>query len=198
MMKSLIINLFLFAVIISEINGDPFIFFPENMLPSIGNTFNFTFEAVFDTWKASGIYFIQPVTDQDMKTIIGYRNYQSYTGGFTGIFYGVSYLNGTYPQALINPNTQECENVFSEILNCTHWANKDILIWNNFCSIVRIDSPVTGNMSLILHASNSDLTRPKDFIGITNISGSPVNMTVSLNFLSQTEQKNFPYVKCYF
>jgi len=197
-MKSFAITLFLFAVIISEINGVPFLFFPEHMLPTIGNTFNYTFEGVLSTLKVSGFYFIQPVTDTDMKTIIGYRNWQSYIGDFTGIFYGVSYFNETYPQALINPNTQECEYVFSEIINCTHWANKDILIWNSFCSIVRIDSPVTGNMSLALHASNSDPTRPRNFIGTTVISGSPVNTTLSLNFLSKTEQKNFPYVKCDF
>jgi hypothetical protein len=197
-MKSFIIAVFLFTIIISEINGDSFLFFPEHMLPSIGTTFNFTFDGLLGTWKVSGSYFIQPVTDPEMKTIIGYRNWQSYTGQFTGIFYGVSYKNGTYPQALINPNTQECENVFSEILNCTNWANTEIVRWDSRCSIVRIDSPITGNMSLTLYTSNSDLKRPANFIGTTSISGSSDNMTITYQFLSKTEQKNFPYIKCYF
>jgi hypothetical protein len=197
-MKSFIITLLFFTVIFSETNGGPFLFLPEHMLPSIGSTFNLTFEGLLDTQRVFGIYFVQPVTDPEMKTIIGYRNWQSYTRDFTGIFYGVSYLNGTYPQAMINPNTQECENVFAETVNCTSWSSAINTRWDNECSIVRIDSSITGNMSLTLYTSISDLKLPVKFIGTTSISGSPVKMTVTLSFLSKIEQKNFPYVKCYF
>jgi len=197
-MKSFIITLLFSTVIFSETNGGPFLFLPEHMLPSIGTTFNLTFEGLLDTQRVFGIYFVQPVTDPEMKTIIGYRNWQSYTGDFIGIFYGVSYLNGTYPQAIINPNTQECENVFAETVNCTSWSSAINTRWDNECSIVRIDSSITGNMSLILYTSISDLKLPVKFIGTTSISGSPVKMTVTLSFLSKIEQKNFPYVKCYF
>jgi hypothetical protein len=197
-MKNFISTLFLVTVIINEIHGDPFMFLPEDMLPPIGTTFNFTFDGALGALQVSGIYTIQPVIDHDMKTIIGYRNWQSYTGQFNGTFYGVSYKNGTYPQALINPNTQECENVFSETVNCTGWSNTAIIRWDNRCSIVRTDSPVTGDMSLTLYASKSDSKRPVNFIGITSISGTPVNMTVIYNFLFKTEQKNFPYIKCSF
>ena len=50
-----------------------FLFFPEHMLPPIGTTYNFTFDGLAGTWKISGIYAIQAVTSEDMKTIIGYR-----------------------------------------------------------------------------------------------------------------------------
>jgi hypothetical protein len=197
-MKHFIITLFLFTVFTSEINGDPLLFFPPPMLPPIGTTYNFTFDGLINTMRVSGIYAIEPVVDQDMKTIIGYRNWQSYTGEFTGIFYGVSYENGSYPQALVDPKTQECINVFVETLDCTGWLNTKIVQWDSRCSIVRIDPPVTGDMSLTLHASNSDLKRPVDFIGTVSISGSPDKTTITYNFLSKVEQKNFPYIKCYF
>lgn len=190
------IALLLSIVIFSGINGDPFLFFPEHLLPPIGTTYNYTFEGFVGTWKASGTYFVEPVTDSDMKIIVGYRNWQSYTGELTGIFYGISYKNGTYPQALVNPNTQECENAFSEKINCTNWSSTMNTRWDNECSIVRIDSPITGSMSLTLYTSSSDLKRPVNFSGTTTISGSPVNMTVTYSFLSKTEQKNFPYIKC--
>jgi hypothetical protein len=197
-MKGFIITLLFFAVILSETNGGPFLFLPEHMLPSIGSTFNLTFEGLLDTQRVFGIYFVQPVTDAEMKTIIGYRNLQTYTGDYTGIFYGVSYLNGTYSQALINPDTQECENVFAEVVNCTNWSSIMNTTWDNECSIVRIDSSITGNMSLTLKAPLSDLNRPVTFVGTTSISGSPINMTFAYIFLSKVEQKNFPFIKCYF
>jgi hypothetical protein len=195
-MRSILI--ILCTVIIGGINGHPFLFFPEHMLPPIGMTYNFTFDGLVSTWKISGIYAIQAVTSEDMKTIIGYRNWQLYTGELNATFYGVSYKNSTYPQALVNPKTQECENVFSEILNCTNWTPIDVIQWDSRCSIVRLNSSITGEMSLTIHASTSDLKRPLYFTGTTYISGSPMNMTVTYNFLSQTEEKNFPYIKCYF
>lgn len=197
-MKTLIVSLVIFTVIIREIIGEPFLFFPEDMLPPIGTTYNFTFDGLVGSWKISGIYTIQAVTDKDMKTVIGYRNWQLYTGELNETFYGVSYKNNSYPQALVNSQTHECENVFSETINCTSWANTETVKWNSRCSIVRLDSPITGEMSLIIHASTTDLTRPMNFSGTTSISGSPVNMTVTYSFLSQTKQKIFPYVKCYF
>ncbi|CAF3866847.1 unnamed protein product [Adineta steineri] len=168
------------------------------MLPPIGTTYNFTFSGLFTTMKVSGIYSIEPVTAQDMKTIIGYRNWQSYTGEFTGIFYGISYFNGTYPQALVDPNTNECTNVFTETVDCTSWLNTEIVRWDSRCSIVRIDPPITGDMSLTLRASTSDLKRPSDFNATVSITGSPDKTTISYRFLSQVEQKNFPYIKCSF
>ncbi|CAF1198595.1 unnamed protein product [Rotaria sp. Silwood1] len=168
------------------------------MLPSVGTTFNFTFNGLFNTMNVSGIYTIQPVTDEDMKTIIGYRNWQSYTGDFSGIFYGVSYNNGTYLQALIDPNTQECNNVFAEIMNCTSWLNTEIIRWDSQCSLIRIDSPVSGEMSLTLNASECDLARPVNFIGTASISGVPDKTIITYEFLSKIEQENFPYIKCYF
>ena len=195
-MKSYLILFFI--VIISGINGDPFLFFPEHMLPPIDTTYNFTFEGSVETWKISGLYAIQAVTSDDMKTVIGYRNWQVYTGGLNETFYGVSYFNSTYPQALVNPVTGECENAFSETVNCSRWLNIDILEWYSRCSIVRINSTITGEMSLGIRASNSDLKRPVHFTGTTYISGVPMNMTITYNFLSQTEGKNFPYIKCYF
>ncbi|CAF0940718.1 unnamed protein product [Rotaria sordida] len=168
------------------------------MLPSIGTTFNFTFNGLLNTMHVSGIYTIQPVIDQDMKTIIGYRNWQLYTGEYSGIFYGVSYNNGTYLQALIDPNTQECNNVFAEIVNCTNWLNTEIIRWDNQCSIVRVDSPISGEMSLTLDASECDLTRPEKFSATATMSGSPDKTTITYRFLSKIEQKNFPYIKCYF
>ncbi len=197
-MKSLVFVLFLFTVFISEINGDPLLFLPQHMLPPVGTTFNFTVDGFIDKMQISGVYTIQAVTDQDMKTIIGYRNWQSYTGGFTGIFYGVSYKNGSYPQALVDPNTNECNNVFIEILNCTSWLNTNIVKWDSRCSIVRVDPPITGEMSLTLYASTSDLKRPLDFSGTASMSGSPDKTTVTYHFQSKVEQKNFPTIKCYF
>ena len=192
-------NLIIFFIgLIGGINGHPFLFFPEHMLPPIGTTYNFTLDGLVGTWKISGIYAIQAVTGEDTKTIIGYRNWQLYTGDFNGTFYGVSYRNSTYPQALMNPKTQECENVFSEVVNCTNWANTDVIQWDSRCSIVRLNSTITGAMSLTIRASNSDLKHPVYFTGTTYISGLSMNMTVTYDFLSQTEGKNFPYIKCYF
>jgi hypothetical protein len=196
-MKSLIITLVLFTVISSEINGDPLLFLPQHMLPSIGNTFNFTFNGFVGTMNVSGVYTIQPVIDQDMKTIIGYRNLQSYTGEFNAIFYGVSYINGSYPQALIDPNTQECNNVFVETLDCTSWLNTEIVRWDSRCSFVRIDPPITGSMSLTIRASTSDLKFPATSIATASISGAP-DTIISYKFLSKIEQKNFPNIKCSF
>ncbi|UJR15536.1 hypothetical protein I4U23_002475 [Adineta vaga] len=197
-MQKLNIALVFFITILSKINGNPFLFFPKHMLPSLDTSFNFTFNGHMTTMTVSGIYTVEPVTDQDMKTIIGYRNWQSYTGEYTGIFYGVSYFNGTYLQALIDPNTQECTNVFSEVLDCTDWLNTAIVKWDSRCSIIRTDPPITGEMILALRASTSDLTRPSNFSGTVTITGSPDKSTITYDFLSKTVQKNFPYVKCYF
>jgi hypothetical protein len=198
MMKNFLASLFLFTVNISDINANPFLFFPQLMLPSIGTTFNFTFDGLISTMRVSGVYSIQPVIDQDMKTIIGYRNWQSYTGDFNGTFYGVSYENGTYLQALIDTNTQECINVFSEIMNCTSWLNIQIVRWDSRFSFIRVDSPITGDMTMTLRASTSDLKRPVSFTTIASITGVPDKTTITYDFSSKTEVKAFPYVKCYF
>ena len=182
----------------TAINGEPFFFFPETMLPPIGTTYKFTFDGLVGTWKISGVYAIEAVTDDQSKTVIGYRNWQMYTGDFNQTFYGVSYANSWYPQALINPETKECENEFSETVNCTGWTKSKTIQWDNRCSIVRINSTVTGEMALTIYASSSDSTRPVYFSATTSISGIPVNMTVTYNFRSQTEEKIFPSVKCSF
>lgn len=199
MMKTnLILSLFLCIAILGQSNGDPFLFFPESMLPPIGTTYNFTFDGLAGTWNISGIYTVQAVTDDDGKTILGYRNWQLYTGDLNQTFYGVSYKNNTYPQASINPQTQECENVFSETVNCTGWTSTEKTEWDNRCSIVRVNSSITGDMALTVQTSSTVLTLPVYFRGTTSISGVPVNMTVIYYFRSRTEEKIFPPVKCYF
>lgn len=197
-MKSFIMTLVLFTAISSEINGDPFIFFPRHMLPPVGITFNLTFNGVFNKMKVSGVYAIQAVTDQDMTKIIGYRNWQSYTGEFTGIFYGVSYVNGSYPQALVDPSTDECTNAFVEIMDCTSWSNTQIVRWDSDCTLTRIDPPITGDMQLTLRASTSDLKRPESVNATASLTGIPDKTTVTFEFLTKAEQKNFPNVICPF
>ncbi|CAF3460719.1 unnamed protein product [Rotaria socialis] len=197
-MKTSFVTVFLFTAVIFEINADPFVFFPQHLLPPIGTTFNFTFDGSLSTIHVSGVYSIQAVTGPDMKTIIGYRNWQSYSGGYSAIFYGVSYLNGTYLQALVDPNTQECINVFSEIMDCTNWLNTGIVNWDSRCSFVRVDSPISGAMTLTIVVSTSDLMRPANFSGTTTMTGSPDKVTIAYQFLSKTVEKNFPYIKCYF
>lgn len=197
-MKSLISALFISAVFYSGIYGDPFLFLPEKMLPPVGVIQNFTFDGAVGTWKVSGSLIIESVTDSDNKTIVGYRTWQTYVGEYVGTFYGVSYKNGTYPQALINSRTQECENIFYENLKCTGWTNSMNIRWENECSVVRVDPPITGIMGLTLYTSNSDLLRPVNYIGETYISGAPVNITTTFHFLTETEQKNFPSIKCPF
>lgn len=184
--------------LVATVHGEPFLFFPEMMLPPVGTTYNFTFDGLVGTWKISGVYTIEAVMDGESKAVVGYRNWQVYTGELNQTFYGVSYANSSYPQALINPETGECENVFSETVNCTGWTKSTTLQWDNRCSIVRINSTVTGEMALTVYASSSDSTRPVYFSGTTSISGIPVNMTVTYNFRSQTEEKEFPSVKCSF
>lgn len=190
-----IVALFL---LVGHINGDPFLFFPESMLPPIGTTYNFTFDGLLGTWKISGVYAVQAVTDDDRKTIIGYRNWQVYMGDLNQTFYGVSYKNNSYPQASINPQTQECVDAFTENINCTGWTSAEKTEWDNRCSIVRLNSTITGEMALTLRTSTTVLTRPVYFSGTTSISGVPINMTVIYYFKSQTEEKTFPPVKCYF
>jgi hypothetical protein len=197
-MTTLGVTLICFAMVFCGSTGDPLYFFPRAMLPPVNKTFTFAFEGLMMTLPVSGIYAVQPATDHDMKTIIGYRNWQSYTGGYSALFYGVSYFNGTYLQALIDPNTQECTNVFSEELDCTGWLNTEIVRWDSRCSLVRTSPPITGKMSTTLRASTSDLMRPLNSSSTVTITGSPDTMTISYEFLSKTDQKNFPYVKCAF
>ena len=193
-MTRIAIALFLLTSLFGTNYGDWFLFMPERMLPPIGTTFNFTFQGQFADWKIEGVYTVQPVVDESTKTIIGYRNWQLYSGDFTGIFYGVSYKNSTYPQATINSQTQECENVFSETTNCTTWMNRNITRWDSRCFIARTSSPITGEMAMTIYSSTTDLNRFSE----TYITGSPTNISLNYRFLSQTIQTNFPYVKCDF
>lgn len=197
-MTKLVITLTLFALVLNGINGEAFLFFPRPMLPPAEKTFTFTFQGHMMDLAVSGVYALQAVLGADMKTVIGYRNWQSYTGGYSGTFYGVSYFNGTYPQALIDADTQQCTNIFSEALDCTSWRNTEIVKWDSRCSIVRADPPITGEMVMSLRASTSELTRPLNFTGTVTIDGSPDKMTIAYDFLSKTDQKNFPTVHCPF
>lgn len=198
-MKTCIIALiFLVTLTIVEIHGDPLMFFPQHMLPPIGTTFTFTFNGMFNTLNVSGVYAIQTVVDEDTKTVIGYRNWQSYTGEYTGIFYGVSYNNRSYSQALIDPNTHECNNAFVEVMNCTSWSNTGIINWSNRCSLVRVDSPISGTMSLTLTVSKLDLTRPVTTTAIATIDGSPDEAKLFYQYLTKSDQEKFPYIKCSF
>ncbi|CAF4109543.1 unnamed protein product, partial [Adineta steineri] len=99
---------------------------------------------------------------------------------------------------LVDPNTNECINVFTETVDCTSWLNTEIVRWDSRCSIVRIDPPITGDMSLTLRASTSNLKRPSDFNATVSITGLPDKTTISYRFLTQVEQKSFPYIKCSF
>ena len=95
----------------------------------------------------------------------GYRNWQNLTlFGRDAIFYGASYLNGTYAQATIDAATGACS-VFVEEVNCTGWravpGTDDAE--ENACDIVRTspptDPPVTGTMDLTAYADAADPNR---------------------------------------
>ena len=183
---------------ISTLDAGPLLFFPEHLLPRSGVTFNYTFNGMFTNLNVSGVYTLQPVLDETTSTIIGYRNWQSYVGEFTGIFYGVSYLNGTYPQALIDPDTQQCINVFSEAINCTDWLKTDAARWDSVCSIVRPGTPITGVMANSVRTDVPDRRSLMSYASLLRFGDPPETATVSFDFLTRTESTSFANVKCDF
>lgn len=185
-------------VSLSIVQGGPFLFFPQEMLPMNDTTYNFTFDGFLNTARVSGVYILQPVFDHTTQTIIGYRNYQSYAGEYQALFYGVSYLNTTYLQALIDPNTQQCINVFAETMNCTEWSNTAVRQWESNCSLVRDGTSISGEITNLVRTSSTDLDKPNSYSGTATITGSSETSTISYEFLSQTEEKSFPQVNCYF
>ena len=176
----------------------PFLFFPSEFLPCSGVTWNMTFDGFLDTIPISGVYAVQTVINQSTKKIIGYRNWQTYNSGLNETFYGVSYLNGTYLQALIDRNSHQCFGVFTEQMNCTEWSQTQENEWESRCLIVRTDSPIRGEMTNYLRVSNTNPKRPESYVGTVSIDGSALNTTVSFDFQSLDEGTLFPSVQCYF
>jgi hypothetical protein len=176
---------------LSIVQGEPFLFFPQEMLPTSDTTYNFTFTGLLDTARVSGVYILQPVFDHTNQTIIGYRNYQSYVGDFQALFYGVTYLNTTYLQALIDPNTHQCINVFAETMNCTKWSNTEAHQWQSNCSLVRDGTSISGEITNLIRSSSTDSKKPSSYIGTARITGLSETTTISYEFLSQTEENLF-------
>ena len=195
-MRTIVLCLLLLGL--STIRAEPFLFFPQQMLPTCNTTYNFTFNGFLSTARVSGVYALQPVFDRTTQTIIGYRNFQSYTGEYEALFYGVTYLNGTYLQALIDPSTRQCTGVFAETMNCTGWSNTGVRQWESACSLVRDGTPISGSITNLIRTSATDPKQPTSYVGTASITGSPETTTISYEFSSQTKEHSFPEVICYF
>lgn len=196
-MKKTIFAFLLITFIVIEINAEPYLMFPQHMLPPIGTTYNITFNGVVNTIPLSGVYAIQAVTTQDKKITIGYRLWQGYSGEVNEIVYTVSYTNGTGFQASINPDTQECISVYPQQINCTGWSNTNSLRWNNLCLDLSTEE-YKSVARMTVDADASDLKRPVSLNITITTDGSPYNLFAGYQFSSKTEGKNFPSVKCSF
>jgi hypothetical protein len=195
MMKQTRIVFLLISFVISEIIAEPYLMFPQHMLPPIGITYNITFNAVVNTIPLSGVYAIQAVTTQDMKTIIGYRMWQGYSGEISEIVYTVSYTNGTGFQASVDPKTQECSDMYPQKINCTGWSNTNILKWKNLC--VNLSTEEFKSVArMTVDTDASDSKRPLNLDITITTDGSPYTISANYHFSSQTEGKLFPAVKC--
>ena len=137
---------------------DPFLFFPPAMLPV--KPAGWAYTGIYLGLKISGEYYMTPVDNGDNK-VIGYREYQTLENKlFSQTVYGTSYLNGSFPQALINGT--HCENPFVENLNCTGWIFEKLeglnYKYDNACSMVRLNSTITGNLTMSVLSQPGDPT----------------------------------------
>ena len=196
-MKETLIAFLLINFIFIGSNAESYLMFPQHMLPPIGITYNLTVNAIVNEVPLSGIYAIQAITTQDMKTTIGYRMWQGYSGEINEIVYTVSYKNGTGFQAAVDPRTHQCENIYHQRINCTGWSNINILRWNNLC-IDHSTEEYHSIARMTVDADASDLKRPVSLNVTITTDGSPYTIIATYQFSSKTEGKNFPSVKCAF
>ncbi|CAF4072880.1 unnamed protein product, partial [Rotaria sp. Silwood1] len=175
-----------------EINAEPYLIFPQHMLPPIGLTYNLTFTGVAVTTSVAGVYAVQAVTAKDRETIIGYRLWQRYTKETNEIIYTVSYTNGTSFQAGVHLDTQECFAVESQEINCTGWSSTDVFRWNNTCSEQSTEEPKSIT-KMTVQADASDLRRPVSLNLTITIDGTPFPLFSSFQFSSKTKGKHFPH-----
>lgn len=188
---------FLFTIILIGANGDSFLYLPEHMLPSPGLTVKLPFNGEMATLKISGTYVVETFVDPNSGIVTGYRAWQSYDGDYKAIVYGFSFLNGTYIQADIDPNTHVCNEAFVTVLNCTGWSMVEASKYNNHCTYHRFDIGITANLSMTVHSAVTDSKRPVNMLLSSTVPGSTETSNVTYNFLSETSD-TFPYVKCYF
>ena len=169
---ALLLLALLLLLVVGVAVAEPLLFMPERMLAEPSG---FKYTGAINGLPVRGHYFVEPVAAVHASAgagagagalqVIGYRNWQNLTlFGRDAIFYGVSYLNGTYAQATIDAATGACS-VFVEEVNCTGWravpGTDDAE--ENACDIVRTspptDPPVTGTMDLTAYADAADPNR---------------------------------------
>lgn len=195
MIKTMMLAFLFITSIIIEVNAEPYLIFPQHMLPPIDTTYNFTFTSFAVTTSVAGVYAIQPITAKDRITLIGYRLWQGYTGETNETLYTVSYKNGTSFQAGVDPSTRECFAVERQQINCTGWSSTDVLVWNNTCLETSRKEPKSIT-KMTVGADASHLKHPVSLNFTITIDGTPFPLFSSFQFTSQTKGKYFPHVKC--
>ncbi|CAF3085983.1 unnamed protein product [Rotaria socialis] len=180
-----------------NINAEPYLIFPQHMLPPIGHTYNVSFTGTAVTTPVAGVYSIQAVTANNQETIIGYRLWEGYTRDTREILYTVSYSNGTSFQAGVDPDTGKCFAAERLDVNCTGWSSTDVLKWNNKCLEKSKQEPKSST-KMIVQADTSNLRRPIGLNLTITIEGTPIPLFSTFQFSSETKGKHFPHVKCNF
>ena len=193
MMKKQISAFLLIIFIVIEINAEPYLIFPEHMLPPIGTVHKLTFTGFVNKVFVSGVFAITAITG-GAKTIIGYRLWQEYSST-NEIIYTVSYTNGTSFQASVDLDTRKCDNVYPQKINCTGWSN-DNTRWNNLCDNFSTEE-FKSIARMTVDADSFDFKTPAGLNITITTDGSPYDIIATYQFHSTIRGKVFPSSKCY-
>lgn len=194
MMKKIISAFLFITFIVIEINAEPYLIFPQHMLPPIGIVYQFTFNGFFNKVFASGTYSTTAVIG-DASTIIGYRLWQEYSGATNEIIYTVLYTNGTGFQASVDLGTRTCDDVYSQKINCTGWSN-DNMRWNNLCENLST-SGIKSIARMTVDIDGFDFKTPAGLNITITTDGSPNEIISIYQFHTKVQRKIFPSSKCY-
>ncbi|CAF1491253.1 unnamed protein product [Didymodactylos carnosus] len=181
---------------LSCIMSAPFEFLPIDMLPN-STTYRFNYDGKLLGMKISGVWFVQALWSNNNQEIVGYRNWQSIIGDFSEIFYGVSYLNGSYIQALVDPVNNTCIHIFVETVNCTGWLQfEGQNLSRNTCDIQRDGTEINGQMIIDITSSTIDRTMPFNFTAVIRIDNQ--ESEVIMIFSEKYTDSTMPEVLCFF